>query len=106
MAIPAILDNKDPSAPSVFMPAALMREARRQKNIEAVGVPSACLLDPDGDVVRHLRGPGVQSPSEAGHATTRSSMCSPLPEETSGLSDENRGFRLLEPLCSARCKIL
>ncbi|UPJ84737.1 nucleoside phosphorylase (plasmid) [Bradyrhizobium sp. 183] len=55
MAISPILDNKDPSAPSVFMPAALMREARRQKNIEAVGVPSVCLLDPDGDLVRHLR---------------------------------------------------
>ncbi|MCK1606333.1 nucleoside phosphorylase [Bradyrhizobium sp. 166] len=62
MAIPPILDNKDPSAPSVFMPAALMREARRQKNIEAVGVPSVCLLDPDGDLVRHLRRTGRAKP--------------------------------------------
>ncbi|MGY4345057.1 purine-nucleoside phosphorylase [Bradyrhizobium sp. GM7.3] len=62
MAIPPILENKDPSAPSVFMPAALMREARRQKNIEAVGVPSVCLLDPDGDLVRHLRRTGHARP--------------------------------------------
>lgn len=64
MAIPPILDNKDPSAPSVFMPAALLREARRQKNIEAVNVPPVCLLDPDGDVVRHLRRTGSSKPFE------------------------------------------
>ncbi|MET4322521.1 hypothetical protein ABIC02_006300 [Bradyrhizobium sp. RT5a] len=62
MAIPPILENKDPSGPSVFMPAALMREARRQKNIEAVGVPSVCLLDPDGDLLRHLRRTGRARP--------------------------------------------
>lgn len=64
MAIPPILDNKDPSAPSVFMPAALIREARRQKNIEAVDVPPVCLLDPDGDIVRHLRRTGRSKPFE------------------------------------------
>ena len=62
MAVPPILDNKDPSAPSVFVPAALMREARRQKNIQAVDVPPVCLLDPDGDVVRHLRRTGRAKP--------------------------------------------
>ena len=62
MAIPPILDNKDPAAPSVFVPAALMREARRQKNLEEVVVPSVCLLDPDGDVVRHLRRTGRAKP--------------------------------------------
>ena len=65
MAIPPILDNKDPSAPSVFVPAALMREARRQKNIEAVDVPPVCLLDPDGDLVRHLRRTGRAKPFES-----------------------------------------
>jgi hypothetical protein len=55
MAVPPILDNKHPSAPSVFLPAALMREARRQKNIKETDVPAVCLLDPDGDLVRHLR---------------------------------------------------
>jgi uridine phosphorylase len=58
MTIPPILDNKDTSAPSVFLPAALIREARRQKKIEEIDVPSVCLLDPDGDLVRHLRRTG------------------------------------------------
>lgn len=58
MAVPPILDNKDPSAPSIFLPAALLREARRQKNLEAADVPPVCLLDPDGDIVRHLRQTG------------------------------------------------
>src|SRR5580704_16238075 len=58
MAVPPILDNKHPSAPSVFVPAALMREARRQKNIKQTDVPTVCLLDPDGDLVRHLRRTG------------------------------------------------
>jgi hypothetical protein len=31
MSSASILDNKDPDAPSVFEPAALLREARRQK---------------------------------------------------------------------------
>lgn len=41
-------------APSVFQPAALLREARRQKRLDAIAVPPACLLDPDGDIVAHL----------------------------------------------------
>jgi uridine phosphorylase len=50
-----ILDNKDPTAPSVFQPAALLREARRQKALSVRGVPPLCVLDPDGDIVRCLR---------------------------------------------------
>jgi len=64
MAVPPILDNKNPSAPSVFAPAALMREARRQKNIKEADVPSVCILDPDGDLVRHLRRTGCAKPFE------------------------------------------
>ena len=55
---PPILDHKHPSAPSVFQPAALLREARRQKGLAAVDVPAICILDPDGDVVRRLRQSG------------------------------------------------
>lgn len=55
MAMPAILDNKYPSSPSVFAPVALLREARRQKQLATVAVPRVCLLDPDGDIVRRLR---------------------------------------------------
>ena len=53
--MPPILTNKNPSAPSVFAPAALLREARRQKGLPAVDVPPMCILDPDGDIVRALR---------------------------------------------------
>ena len=53
-----ILDNKDPAAPSVFEAAALLREARRQKGLPPTDVPAVCILDPDGDIVRHLRRSG------------------------------------------------
>jgi hypothetical protein len=46
--MPTLLDNKHPSSPSVFRPAALLREARRQKGILTVNVPAVCILDPDG----------------------------------------------------------
>jgi uridine phosphorylase len=62
MVTPPILDNKQPSSPSVFAPAALLREARRQKALAAVDVPRICLLDPDGDIVRWLRETGEAEP--------------------------------------------
>src|ERR1700737_5179139 len=58
MVTPPILDNKNTSSPSIFVPAALLREARRQKNLPPVPVPPVCLLDPDGDLVRTLRETG------------------------------------------------
>jgi uridine phosphorylase len=57
--MPSILDAKDTSAVSVFLPGALLREARRQKGMAAVDVPSVCILDPDGDIVRGLRQAGL-----------------------------------------------
>ena len=51
---PPILRRKNHRAPSVFTPDALLREARRQKGIGAGTVPEICILDPDGDIVRHL----------------------------------------------------
>jgi uridine phosphorylase len=53
--MPPILKNKFPSAASVFQPDALLREARRQKGLPVASVPHVCILDPDGDIVRHLR---------------------------------------------------
>ena len=53
--MPPLLDNKHPASPSVFRPAALLREARRQKRLAAVDVPAVCILDPDGDIVRRLQ---------------------------------------------------
>jgi uridine phosphorylase len=52
--MPPILRCKNHRAPSVFTPDALLREARRQKGIGAGSVPDICVLDPDGDIVRHL----------------------------------------------------
>ena len=36
MVLPPILDHKNASSPSVFVPSALLREARRQKNVPLV----------------------------------------------------------------------
>jgi nucleoside phosphorylase len=55
LSLPPILENKDPSAPSVFLPSALLREARRQKQLSVADVPEICILDPDGDIVRRLK---------------------------------------------------
>ena len=55
---PPILLHKHYDATSAFTPESLLREARRQKNLPTVAVPEICLLDPDGDIVRHLRATG------------------------------------------------
>jgi uridine phosphorylase len=63
--MPSIHDNKDTSAPSVFLPGALLREARRQKGLAAVDVPAICILDPDGDIARRLRHTGQSRPFDS-----------------------------------------
>jgi uridine phosphorylase len=55
---PPILAHKDYDAPSAFVPENLLREARRQKGLSTAAVPEVCILDPDGDIVRHLRAAG------------------------------------------------
>lgn len=56
---PTILGSKQHDAPSVFTPANLLREARRQRGLPDEPVPAVCVLDPDGDIVRHVRGAGI-----------------------------------------------
>jgi uridine phosphorylase len=51
---PPILAQKHYSAASAFTPENLLREARRQKRIEAASIPAICILDPDGDIARAL----------------------------------------------------
>ena len=51
---PPILSDKDYAALSVFEPANLLREARRQKALSDIPVPEICVLDPDGDILRAL----------------------------------------------------
>lgn len=58
MVSPPILTHKHPDAPSVFAPAALLREARRQKGLASANVPPVCILDPDGDILRRLKAGG------------------------------------------------
>jgi uridine phosphorylase len=53
-----LLIAKDYGAASLFEPRNLLREGRRQKNLPDLAVPAVCLLDPDGDIVRHLSGSG------------------------------------------------
>lgn len=62
---------KDYGAPTLFEPANLLREARRQRNLPDVASPQVCLLDPDGDVVRHLvaTGRGSRHPGWACYHT-------------------------------------
>ena len=63
--MPSILDPKNTTAPSVFLPATLLREARRQKRLAIADVPGVCILDPDGDIVRRLRQTGRSQPFPA-----------------------------------------
>ena len=70
MSTAPILDNKYAGAPSVFEPAALLREARRQKGLLAANVPPVCVLDPDGDIMRFLKGFGAARPISHGPAIT------------------------------------
>ncbi len=55
--------ERDPTAPSVFQPESLLREARRQRGLPLRDVPGVCVLDPDGDLVRTLRRTGAARPS-------------------------------------------
>jgi uridine phosphorylase len=57
-ALPPILRSKHHDSESVFSPENLLREARRQKNLPDSPLPEICILDPDGDIVRHLRAAG------------------------------------------------
>src|SRR5258708_5463243 len=50
-----LLERRDHVAPSVFRPENMLREARRQKGLPSGGVPPVCVLDPDGDIVAHVR---------------------------------------------------
>lgn len=50
-----LFDARGYDEPSVFSPDAILREARRQKELPDEPVPNVCVLDPDGDLVRHLR---------------------------------------------------
>lgn len=54
-----LLRRKHYQEESLFRPENLLREARRQRRLPDVPVPAVALLDPDGDIVRHLRSTGA-----------------------------------------------
>jgi len=58
-----ILGRKDYAEPAIFTPTNLLREARRQKGLPHGTVPRICVLDPDGDIVEHLRRTGRAEPN-------------------------------------------
>lgn len=67
-----LLHAKVYDQPSVFQPANLLREGRRQRGRPDIAVPAVCLLDPDGDIVRHLTSTGraTEHPGWACYHTT------------------------------------
>src|SRR5262245_50025590 len=85
MSSPPILDHKDPDAPSVFAPAALLREARRQKGLPVADVPPVCVLDPDGDILRRLKKTGQASRFDAWPCYHTELHTFPLAGETVGI---------------------
>ena len=85
MSSPPILDNKYPDAPSVFEPIALLREARRQKGLAAIDVPSVCILDPDGDIVRRLKNSSQAKRFDAWPCYHTDLYSFPLAGRTSGI---------------------
>jgi uridine phosphorylase len=50
-----LLARADHDAPSVFRVENMLREARRQKEVAWGHVPEVCVIDPDGDIVDHVR---------------------------------------------------
>jgi uridine phosphorylase len=68
---PPILAGKAYDEASVFQPASLIREARRQKGLPQTAMPEVCVLDPDGDLVRQLieAGRAVKDPDWACYHT-------------------------------------
>jgi hypothetical protein len=49
-----LLERQDHHQPSLFRPENMLREARRQRGLASGRVPPVCVLDPDGDIVRHV----------------------------------------------------
>jgi len=108
--LPPILDNKHLDALSVFEPAALLREARRQKGLATIDVPPVCILDPDGDIVRHLKTSGHAKRVDAWPCYHTDLFSFPLAGQTAGIIAGAVGapFAVLvaEELFACGCRLL
>ena len=68
-----ILDNKHPDSPSVFEPAALLREARRQKALSVADIPSQSVFSIRmGTSFDVSKAPARQNSRRFGHVITPS----------------------------------
>ena len=105
-----MLGKKDYSAPSVFEPKALLREARRQKGLATTNVPRLCILDPDGDIVSHLRREGRARPFQEWPCYHTDMDAFELGSETAGIIGRAVGapFAVLiaEELFASGCELL
>lgn len=101
---------KDHAAPSVFRPENLLREARRQKQLDDTPVPEICVLDPDGDLVRHLRRTGGATDDPAWPCYHTALACFTAAGERMGAIPNAVGapFAVLvaEQLFAAGCRLL
>ena len=71
-----ILEHDDPDAPSLFTAEAMLSLARQRKGLIAGTVPEICVLDPDGDLERHLHAAGELCEDENwGCFHTRLAVC-------------------------------
>lgn len=61
--VDAFSERTDYDEPSVFIAENMLRETRRQWGLPDGEVPDVCVLDPDGDIVRHLADEGRLTPS-------------------------------------------
>ncbi len=71
---PPLLAGKFYDEESVFAPAHLLRESRRQKGLRETSVPDVCILDPDGDIVRRLKHAGLAK-RDQGWACYHTELC-------------------------------
>ena len=105
-----MVTRKDYAAPSVFEPKALLREARRQKGLAATDVPRLCILDPDGDIVGHLRREGRARPFQEWPCYHTEMDAFELGNETAGIIGRAVGapFAVLiaEQLFASGCELL
>lgn len=105
-----LLQHKAYDEPSVFRPENLLREARRQNEVEEGSVPAVCLLDPDGDIVDRLRSEGRAEPHAhwPGYHTTLYEAT--VGDRSIGIIDRAVGasFAVLvaEQLFAAGCELL
>src|SRR5258708_35063749 len=60
-----LFERKDHDAPSIFRPANTLQDARRQQSLKSDAVPALCVIEPEGDIVTHVRRVCAASPCKS-----------------------------------------